>query len=260
MQFEVDHNYGSGVHILHDPFLNSLLTQVSQEHTRQPQLSQLLEFLYLGLLQRVVNRELRTLEVQVATRMTAWHPEQLYQGEITDPQQTVVVVNLARAGTWPSAVCYHRLNYLLNPERIRQDHIMAARQTASNGAVTGAALGASKIGGDVEGTVLLFPDPMGATGSTLKQALDFYRLEVSGKPSKRIGLHLIVTPEYIARLKESNPDFLIYTLRVDRGLSSPRALAAKPGQYWNEERGLNAQDYIVPGAGGLGELLNNSFV
>ena len=30
--------------------------------------------------------------------------------------------------------------------------------------------------------------------------------------------------------------------------------------FLNEEKGLNDHQYIVPGAGGLGELLNNSFV
>ena len=33
-----------------------------------------------------------------------------------------------------------------------------------------------------------------------------------------------------------------------------------PGKYWGREKGLNAHDYIVPGAGGLGEVINNAFV
>ncbi|MBK8098993.1 MAG: uracil phosphoribosyltransferase, partial [Planctomycetes bacterium] len=46
----------------------------------------------------------------------------------------------------------------------------------------------------------------------------------------------------------------------DRGLSSERALASIPGTFPNEERGLNDVHYIVPGAGGMGELLTNSWV
>jgi uracil phosphoribosyltransferase len=37
-------------------------------------------------------------------------------------------------------------------------------------------------------------------------------------------------------------------------------LAAVPGERWAEERGLDPHDYIVPGAGGVGELIYNAFV
>jgi uracil phosphoribosyltransferase len=32
-----------------------------------------------------------------------------------------------------------------------------------------------------------------------------------------------------------------------------------PGVEWERERGLNEQSYIVPGAGGMGEVLNNAW-
>jgi uracil phosphoribosyltransferase len=32
-----------------------------------------------------------------------------------------------------------------------------------------------------------------------------------------------------------------------------------PGKRWTEEKGLNDHQYIVPGAGGLGEILNNAY-
>jgi len=70
----------------------------------------------------------------------------------------------------------------------------------------------------------------------------------------------MITPEYIRNVLQAHPDVAVYALRLDRGLSSERALASKPGQYWDEERGLNDRQYIVPGAGGVGELLNNSWV
>jgi hypothetical protein len=53
---------------------------------------------------------------------------------------------------------------------------------------------------------------------------------------------------------------VVYALRLDRGLSSPDVLAAVPGERWDEERGLNDHHYIVPGGGGLGEVMNNSYV
>jgi len=51
----------------------------------------------------------------------------------------------------------------------------------------------------------------------------------------------------------------VYALRVDRGASSPSALASIPGTLWDEESGLTDNQYIIPGAGGLGELMNNSY-
>ena len=72
-------------------------------------------------------------------------------------------------------------------------------------------------------------------------------------------MHLIITPEYIKKLSEAMPDIQIYAVRLDRGLSSQDALESTPGTYWDQEKGLNEKHYIVPGAGGLGEVMNNSF-
>ena len=33
-----------------------------------------------------------------------------------------------------------------------------------------------------------------------------------------------------------------------------------PGEKWAEESGLTDKQYIVPGGGGLGELMNNAYV
>ena len=69
-----------------------------------------------------------------------------------------------------------------------------------------------------------------------------------------------MTPEYLKTVKKEHPDLRVYALRLDRGLSSKRILKTTPGTYWDQEKGLNQFQYIVPGAGGLGELLNNAFV
>jgi hypothetical protein len=37
-------------------------------------------------------------------------------------------------------------------------------------------------------------------------------------------------------------------------------LATELGERWSEENGLTPNDYIVPGGGGFGELMNNAFV
>ena len=41
---------------------------------------------------------------------------------------------------------------------------------------------------------------------------------------------------------------------------SEEILKTPLGLKVEEEKGLNESDYIVPGAGGVGEVLNNSFV
>ena len=157
-------------------------------------------------------------------------------------------------------ITYDFLNEVLDPNRVRQDHLSLGRQMDQAGRVTGALLDAAKIGGSINDAVLLIPDPMGATGATLSTALAHYREAVQGKARKVVAMHLIVTPEYLRRVRDLHPDVIVYALRVDRGLSSPAVLQTVPGTRWNEERGLDDHHYIVPGAGGLGEVLNNSFV
>lgn len=169
-------------------------------------------------------------------------------------------MNLARAGTLPSHICYTFLNYVLNPDLVRQDHITAARKTNEQNQVIGTSLAGSKIGGDINDSVVIFPDPMGATGGTNVSALDHYKKNVEGRAKKFIAIHLIVTPEYLKRVLSAHSDLIVYTLRVDRGLSDKNILQLPLGQKWDQEKGLDDTHYIVPGAGGVGELLNNSFV
>ncbi|MES2802917.1 MAG: hypothetical protein V4654_10520 [Bdellovibrionota bacterium] len=67
------------------------------------------------------------------------------------------------------------------------------------------------------------------TSGTIKTAIDYYRSQVKG-----------VAKGFIA-------------LRVDRGLSAEHVLKSPLGLYWDQEKGLNNKQYIIPGAGGLGE-------
>jgi uracil phosphoribosyltransferase len=90
--------------------------------------------------------------------------------------------------------------------------------------------------------------------------LDLYQKQVQGRARAFVALHLIVTPEYIRTVLGRHPQVKIYALRVDRGLSPADVLKTVPGTHLARERGLNDNQYIVPGAGGLGEVLNNSFV
>lgn len=257
---ELKHHYGDHVHIINDNCLNTVLTQLCISETKQPLINELVTRLYSSLIEKVLDKEFPHDKVSVATRMQQKHPHAKLETTVLNKNQRAVSVNLARAGTLPSHVCYTFMNYVLNPDLVRQDHITAARKTNENNQVIGTTFSGSKIGGDIDSTIVIFPDPMGATGGTIVSALDHYKKSVEGKAKKFIAIHLIVTPEYLKRVLTAHPDLVVYTLRVDRGLSPAEILKSELGKNWAQERGLDDTHYIVPGAGGVGELLNNSFV
>ena len=255
-----DHRYGPNVCLLSEPTLVSLLAKLCSPDVYQPQINSIIERLYARLAAYAIDQEFPLQRLRIATRMTATHPNSPLELDALDQEQRAVVVNLARAGTYPSHICYSLLNECLNPRVVRQDHILASRAVDANEKVTGTAIGGAKIGGDVEGAIVLFPDPMGATGNTICSALAHYKNVVGGAAKRYVALHLIVTPEYLRRTLRDHPDLHIIALRVDRGLSEPTVLKAVPGEYWDLERGLDDKHYIVPGGGGFGEVMNNSFV
>jgi uracil phosphoribosyltransferase len=257
---KVDHAYGDQVTLVNEVYLNTLLTRASQPETVQPQIFDYVETLFEHLFVLAMGCELKRKSVKVATRMTSHHKDQKLDSEILDPDQKAVCVSLARAGIPASQVGFKILNHTLNPNLVRQDHIWAARLTNEKEQVTGADLGGVKIGGDVADTTVFLADPMGATGGTIITTIDLYKKKFKGKKAKFVALHLIITPEYLKKVLTAHPDISIYALRLDRGLSAKVALNAKPGTHWDKERGLNDKQYIVPGAGGLGEILNNAFV
>jgi len=252
---EIEHRYGPDVHLLDDPLALSLLAELSDERTGQPAVTRILRRLYDQLVRTALAAELPRAIVRVTTRMKA-----NFQGIGVDRTTSAVTVAIARAGTVPSQVCFDLLTEILDPAGVRQDHVFMARQTDETGRVTGAGLQDSKIGGDVGSRIVLFPDPMGATGSSLCRALSHYRDAVAGTPLARISLNLIVTPEFVQRVTAEHPGVRIWALRIDRGLSPPDVLASMPGAFPERERGLDDHQYIVPGAGGLGEVLNNAWV
>ena len=179
-----------------------------------------------------------------------------YRGEIIDPTARTVFVGVARAGTLPAYQGLSLLSDLLAPSAVRVDHIYMQRRTDDAGRVVGVDTAGSKLGTDVDGAFVVFPDPMGATGSSISDAIREVK-SLRGVPAEIICVHLIITPEYIRRIQKDHPDAHIFALRLDRGMSSPQALASLPGTT-ESESGLNEVHYIVPGAGDLGELINNS--
>jgi len=133
-----------------------------------------------------------------------------------------------------------------------------ARETDSLGRVTGTSISGSKIGGSVENSFVLFPDPMGATGGSLSHAISVYK-KGAGPARRYVCMNLIVTPEYLRRMKADHPDVVVYAVRLDRGASPADVLETVPGTHWDRESGLTDKQYIVPGGGGFGEIMNNAY-
>lgn len=260
MNHEIEHYYGPQVHICSSPVLQGMLAELCSPMTFQPRIDELVKTLYRQLLFQVLEKEFETEAIREPTRMTEYHPECLLETYRVQSSQKAICVNIARAGTLPSMLCYSALHDFLPHDQIRQDHLLASRVTDADNRVTGSQMLSSKIGGGKEQAIGLIPDPMGATGSTLEMVLDHYRDQVQGKWQKVIALHLIVTPEYLRRMRKTQPELIIYALRLDRGLSPQAILKSPPGLHWDQEKGLNENDYIVPGGGGFGEIMNNSFI
>ena len=257
---ELPHHYGPNVHLLADPVLLTMLAKLCRPQTIQPEVTFLIRDIYETLVRVVIANEFPRRDIEVRTRMFTATPFGVWDGSILDPETRVVTVNIARAGMQPSQVAFETLTRLINPDAVRQDHIYMSRVTGEANQVVGVNVSGDKIGGDVSNAILLFPDPMGATGSSIVRAATMYK-NIGGEPPKKmVALHLIVTPEYIQRVLQQFPSMQIYAVRLDRGLSSPEVLGTELGELWQEERGLNERQYIVPGAGGLGEILNNSYV
>jgi uracil phosphoribosyltransferase len=255
---EIEHRYGPSVHLLADPFLLGQLARLCAPQTVQPEVNRLVQVLYARLAQVVMSAEFPRRVIEVPTRMAATSPEAVFRGEVPDPATRAVTVSILRAGALPSQTVFDQLNWALDPRGVRQDHVIMSRMLGERDEVVGARVGGMKIGGDVEGAFLLFPDPMGATASSLSVAIETYRRQVPGTPRRIVAMHLVVTPEYLHSLTRQHPDVAVYAVRLDRGLSPPDVLGTVPGTHWDRERGLDEHQYIVPGAGGLGEVLNNA--
>ena len=257
---EMPHRYGPNVHLVGNPFLLSQLARLCAKGTGQPEINRLVALLYSDLVKMVINAEFPRKMASMPTRMIDHTPQGIYQGEVIDPDVRAVTVNIARAGTLPSQVTYDLLNTTVDPLVVRQDHIIMSRMIDAKEHVVGSNIGGAKIGGDIDDAFVLFPDPMGATGGSLSTAVSMYKEKVPGKPRRILSLNLIITPEFLRRISQEHPDVVVYALRLDRGLSPPEVFGTVPGELWEKERGLDDRQYIVPGGGGFGEIMNNAYV
>lgn len=256
---ERHHEYGDRVHIVGDTFSLSMLARLCSAESTQPEFNRLVGALYQHMMIRAVNVIFPTHVQSIDTRMKEMDPAGTFTGRVLKRDTQLVVVDVARAGILPSQVCYDLANTLLEPDCVRQDHLVMARTTNEAGGATGSTILAEKVGGPVDDRWLLFPDPMGATGGSLASAIDHYKAEY-GTPARVIVLCLMITPQFLRTFRERHPSVDVFALRLDRGKSTDEALASRLGALKDEEGGLTDIDYIVPGGGGFGELMNNSWV
>jgi len=222
--------------LLNTPYNLSLLVELGKSTVRQPQISQLVEALYESMFGTVVDGELETERMAVKTRLYSKDKGGIFKGSIIKKKQPVVVTDVLRAGSEPAALFYHKLCTLLEPHSVRQDHIMSQRIESSKG-ITGTTLMGSKIGGQVKDTIVLIPDPMGATGHSMEEVITHYSQHY-GKAKRFVLVNLVVTPFYLDRLKKLKQNIHVYAARMDEKLTK--------------------DDFILPGLGGLGEMINNT--
>lgn len=256
----LEHEYGNNVNILNSHCYSSLLAKACQDKCSLLELNYIVKKLFSELVIAALDNEENFQLQKSQTRMFEQSSKAVLEHDSISPELKAVTVSLARAGIMPSQECFEILNMLYASSNVRQDHFYMQRESNENGEVIGVNVNGSKIGGDIDNNIVLIPDPMAATGSSIDYTVSHYKNNVSGEAKKYIALHLIITPEYIRAMKKLHPDLVIYAMRVDRSLSTDKALESIPGTYIDEEQGLNAQGYIIPGAGGVGEVLNNAFV
>lgn len=253
------HHYGEQVFLSNSMRMQTLLARFGKEETLQPELSVLLREMYTHLFELTVELFAPKSERVVRTRMAEYHDQAHYCAKLIDEETPLVFVDLARAGTEPTQICYQKAHQIFQAPNLRQDHFYINRVVNEKGSVSGVDVSGSKIGGDINKSLVFFPDPMGATGSSIERVYQYYQKEVSGDALEMIALHLVITPEYLKKITQTCPHLKVIALRLDRGLSPEEVLREPLGKKWDQERGLNANDYIVPGLGGVGEILNNSF-
>lgn len=256
---EVEHGYGPNVHILSDPAAVTQLARLCAPEVIQPEFNRIVRRLYRELIVSVINETFPKKSGSTETRMRSETERGVYEGVLLDPDVRAVTVDVARAGIIPSDVCYTYLNELFDPRRIRQDHLVLSRNVDKSTGSVEIEASTQKIGGAIDDSFVIFPDPMGATGNSLDHAISFYKERVDGEAEKMVTANLMVTPEFIGRITQKHPDVEIFTLRLDRGMSDEEVLQSPPGTHWERESGLTDDKYIVPGGGGFGELMNNAW-
>lgn len=255
----VSHAYGPRVEIVSDAWTSSALSKLSSPEVSHTELVALVKAV-TARLASVAFSYLPSAPAATVTRMAEKHGTEVgtWRGTALDPSSSIVVVDVIRGGMIPSQVVFELLTLVLPIDTLRLDHLNMERVAGPAGGVERVDLSGSKVGGSIQDATLILPDPMGATGSTMVRALQ-HLMEKYGRPAKILMLPLIATPEFLRTVLDFDESVHVVAGRVDRGMSPADVLQTPLGSRWAEESGLDQDAYIVPGAGGVGELLNNSY-
>lgn len=255
----LEHNYGDRARVLCCPWMNAALGRLSSPDTGYTELVALVRAATSRLAIEAFRLEFPRQAGTRTTRMAEEHgPLGVWRGELFDSDMAVNVIDVIRGGMIPAQTCFELLTLVHPIDRLRLDHLNLQRIEGEDGHVERVELTGAKVGGTIEDSILVVPDPMGATGATIRRVVEFLE-ERHGTPRAIVVIALIATPEFLRTILDLAPSARVYAGRLDRGMSSARALAAIPGSFPDEESGLDGNDYIVPGAGGLGELLSHSW-
>lgn len=251
------HHYGERVHLLDDPYLLSLLSRIGSPESDGELLPSLVRSAYKRLFQDILNAHFPTTNERVPTRMAQADPRGVYEGPRFQDDVGLVICSIVRGGVVPGQVCYEAACEVLPSQNVRLDFFCASRTVDANGVVTGVRLDGTKIGGSIKNSILVIPDPMCATGGTVATVLEAYEAYDAKQARALVSANLIVTPEAVQTITKRCPQAHLWGARLDRGASPEHVLGTVPGTYAEEESGLNQNQYILPGAGGIGEALTN---
>ena len=214
--------------------MNSLLARVRSRDVSMDEARRNVRRLYSSLLAKIIDEQFTPIQSEVLTSMFEHNPKGVWKGPTPDLSVPVVVTAIARGGLLPGDACVDELA-LYGYRQKRLDCIMMNRTTDYTGHVSGVAVQGRKTGNSVKGAMVIFPDCVVATGCSMVKAQQIYE-GMGGGAKRHIIVSLICTPRGAETIWTKFPDTIIYAVNVD-----PE---------------LDEHDYVLPGAGDMGNKLN----
>ncbi|MDO8626183.1 MAG: uracil phosphoribosyltransferase [Candidatus Magasanikbacteria bacterium] len=223
------------LHIIDNPVVRLMLARVRPKDASRDEARRWVRELYHLLTMEMINQLFLLREASVPTPLQTELGERgVWRGLVPNTQTSVVVTAIARGGLLPSDVVLDALT-ALGFENARMDILTMNRTTDATGHVNGVEIQGSKTGSTVNGAIVVYPDPMLATGGSLLRAVEHYA-SLPGTACWHVALSLIAAPEGAERFLNAIPNAHLFTGALDGGLT--------------------AYDYIWPGAGDMGNKLN----
>lgn len=233
-----DSNGSSGnVHISKNALVRTWLVTFCAKGTRRRDRIRAQHNIYWDLFTWAMAAEFPREELSTTTNMDA---------VLTEPagirsHVPVTVVDTIRAGMRPALLCHEILleSDVIDESLVHEHHVTASRRADAQGHVIGVDVNFDKADEPVKPkSIIIIPDPMLATGTTLAAVITRYHHDYPGMIDKVIVVSMIAHQKGIDTILAQHPETRIFVGRVDPGLT---------------EKG-----YIIPGAGGVGELLTGT--